>query len=179
MVAIIAPRREPADMIVRHIASQTSINDNGPEASAATPLTSAPFGTNGREIIPDAAALLHGQRGLFQHVKNPAHAVGNCAHDKAVEQSHLTRGAGPSSDPACGQVFEICQRVVELRFPVGGSVFDAAKSTRDARQLSSTVLSMGVPSASLKRYFISQICSAIGAAKRVMYRSIYKRKEKV
>ena len=44
IVAIIAPRREPADMIVRHIASQTSMNDNGPEASAATPATGAPRG---------------------------------------------------------------------------------------------------------------------------------------
>ena len=45
--------------------------------------------------------------------------------------------------------------------------------------MSSTVLSMGVPSTCLKRYFISQICSAIGAAKRVMNRSICKRKKKI
>ena len=44
IVAIIAPRRDPADMMVRHIASQTSMNDSGPEASAATPFTSAPLG---------------------------------------------------------------------------------------------------------------------------------------
>ncbi len=44
IVAIIAPRREPADMIVRHIASQTSMKDKGPLASAATPLTAAPRG---------------------------------------------------------------------------------------------------------------------------------------
>jgi hypothetical protein len=31
-------------MIVRHIASQTSMKDNGPDASAATPATGAPFG---------------------------------------------------------------------------------------------------------------------------------------
>ena len=43
-VAIIAPRRAPADMIVRHIASQTSMNDSGPDASAPTPFTGAPFG---------------------------------------------------------------------------------------------------------------------------------------
>ena len=36
------------------------------------------------------------------------------------------------------------------------------------RQLSSTVPSMGVPSASLKRYFISQICSAMGVSNRDM-----------
>jgi hypothetical protein len=43
-VAIIAPRRDPADMMVRHIASQTSMKLSGPEASAATPRTGAPFG---------------------------------------------------------------------------------------------------------------------------------------
>ena len=31
-------------MIVRHMASHTSMNDSGPEASAATPFTSAPLG---------------------------------------------------------------------------------------------------------------------------------------
>ena len=44
MVAIIAPRREPADMMVRHMLSHTSMNDSGPEASALTPFTAAPFG---------------------------------------------------------------------------------------------------------------------------------------
>ncbi len=44
IVAIIAPRRLPADMIVRHIASHTSIKLSGPLASADTPLTSAPLG---------------------------------------------------------------------------------------------------------------------------------------
>ena len=41
---IIAPRRKPALMIVRHIASQTSMNGSGPDASAPTPLTGAPLG---------------------------------------------------------------------------------------------------------------------------------------
>ena len=44
IVAIIAPRREPALMIVRHMASHTSMNESGPEASAPTPFTGAPFG---------------------------------------------------------------------------------------------------------------------------------------
>ena len=39
-----APRREPALMMVRHIASQTSMKDSGPEASAPTPFTGAPCG---------------------------------------------------------------------------------------------------------------------------------------
>ena len=44
IVAIIAPRLDPALMIVRHIESQTSIKESGPEASAATPSTKAPLG---------------------------------------------------------------------------------------------------------------------------------------
>ena len=44
IVAIIAPRLDPALMIVRHIESQTSMKESGPEASAATPFTIAPFG---------------------------------------------------------------------------------------------------------------------------------------
>jgi hypothetical protein len=43
-VAIMAPRRWPADMMVRHIASQTSMKVRGPEASAPTPFTGAPLG---------------------------------------------------------------------------------------------------------------------------------------
>ena len=44
MVAIMAPRRAPADMMVRHIASHTSIKESGPDASAPTPRTGAPLG---------------------------------------------------------------------------------------------------------------------------------------
>ena len=39
-----APRLEPADMMVRHIESQTSMKLKGPDASAPTPFTGAPFG---------------------------------------------------------------------------------------------------------------------------------------
>ena len=44
MVAIMAPRRWPALMMVRHMASQTSMKLRGPEASAPTPFTGAPRG---------------------------------------------------------------------------------------------------------------------------------------
>ena len=39
-----APRREPALMMVLHMASHTSMNETGPEASAPTPFTAAPLG---------------------------------------------------------------------------------------------------------------------------------------
>ena len=43
-VAIIAPRRWPALMMVRHMASHTSMKDKGPEASAPTPSTRRALG---------------------------------------------------------------------------------------------------------------------------------------
>ena len=66
-----------------------------------------PFGTNGREIIAYAATLLHGERGFFQHIKNPAHTVGNCAHDKTIEQGHAALCACPGGDAPCRQKFKI------------------------------------------------------------------------
>ena len=50
------------------------------------PLNIRAFGSDGREIIADPAPLLHRQSRLFEHIKNAAHAVGDCAHDKAIEK---------------------------------------------------------------------------------------------
>ncbi len=38
----------------------------------------------------------------------------------------------PASDAACGQIFEILQRGIELFFPLGGFLFHARQITRDA-----------------------------------------------
>ena len=43
-VAIMAPRRLPADMMVRHMASHTSMKLTGPDASAPMRVTRAPLG---------------------------------------------------------------------------------------------------------------------------------------
>ena len=52
ITAIMAPRRDPALMIVRHIESQTSIKERGPEASAPTPFTGEPFGRRVEKLYP-------------------------------------------------------------------------------------------------------------------------------
>ena len=70
-------------MMVRHMESQTSMKLKGPEASAPTPRTGAPLGRTRREIMADAAALLHGQGGFLQAIEDPVHRVGNGAHDEA------------------------------------------------------------------------------------------------
>jgi len=47
-----APRRAPADMMVRHMLSHTSMNDSGPDASAPTPRTGAPLGRSEEKSYP-------------------------------------------------------------------------------------------------------------------------------
>src|SRR5262245_59535258 len=47
------------------------------------------------EIVADAAALLHGERGLADILEDGAEIILDPAHDEAVEQRHLPRGAGP------------------------------------------------------------------------------------
>ena len=75
------------------------------------------LGANGREVIADAAALLHRQRSLFQHLEDAAHAVGDGAHDEAVEQCHLPGCSGPGGDAAGGKKLEVLQRGIETVFP--------------------------------------------------------------
>ncbi|MPL67195.1 hypothetical protein SDC9_12885 [bioreactor metagenome] len=70
-----------------------------------------------REVIADAAALLHGQRGLLQHVEDARHAVRDRAHDEAVEEGHRAPGAGAREDAAGRQELEILERVIEALFP--------------------------------------------------------------
>ena len=96
MVAIIAPRLAPADMMVRHIASHTSMNESGPEASAPTPRTGEPFGPEGREIVADAAALLHGQRGLAQMGEDRAESSPISPMTKQLNS--VTRRSVPAPD---------------------------------------------------------------------------------
>ena len=169
IVAIIAPRRLPADMIVRHIASQTSMKDKRTGGIRRHALHLGPARPDGGEIIADAAALLHGQRGFLQHLEDAAHAVGNRAHDEAVEQRHRPPGARPGGDPAGGQELEILQRRDRSGLPTAaGSASASARARAIRRQVSSTVPSIGVPSASFRRYFMSQICSAMGAENRDM-----------
>ena len=67
----------------------------------------------GREIVADAAALLHRQRGFAQMRKDPAHVIGDDAHHKTVEEGHRAGAAGAGDDAARGQKFEIGQRRIE------------------------------------------------------------------
>ncbi len=76
----------------------------------------------GREIVADAAALLHGQRGLLQVLEDAAHVVGDRAHDEAVEQRHVAAGAGAGQDAAGRQELKIDLRIEEGVRPLRGFI---------------------------------------------------------
>ena len=75
---------------------------------------------DGGEIIADPAALLHGERGLAQGVEDAVEIVGDGAHDEAVEERHLARGAGAGGDAAGGEEAEVLERREEFLFPRPG-----------------------------------------------------------
>ena len=93
------------------------------------PMHRSALGANGGEIISDPAALLHRQRGLFQHVENTAHAVGDRAHDKTVEQRHGTVRPSTGGNPARGQETEIVQRGFESGLPPRGILLHLRQGT--------------------------------------------------
>ena len=72
-------------MMVRHIASQTSMKQSGPDASAPTPRT----GPEGREIVADTAAMLHREGRFFKAVEDAGHVFRDVAHHEAIEQSNF------------------------------------------------------------------------------------------
>ena len=53
-----------------------------------------------REIVPDAAARLHRQRGFLDVVENGAEIVVDRAHDEAIEQRDAAARAGARDDAA-------------------------------------------------------------------------------
>ncbi len=104
----------------------------GPRGIRAHAVNGSATRADGRKIIADPAALLHGQRGLFQPVENAAHIVGDRAHDETVEEGHRPRRASARGDPACGEVFEILKSSIEPILPKRGIFLDDRKRTGDA-----------------------------------------------
>ncbi len=98
----------------------------------ADPFDNRPLRPQRREIIADAAALLHRQRGLAQMGEDPAHVVGDRPHHEAVEQGHLTPGAGAGDDPPGREKAEIAHRRVKPLGPALGVGFRRRDRLRDS-----------------------------------------------
>ena len=63
--------------------------------------------------MPDAAALLHGQSGFLELGEYAFERIGYPTHDEAIEQGHLTAGAGTREDAACRQETVALQDAIE------------------------------------------------------------------
>ena len=89
-------------MIVRHMASQTSMNDSGPDASAATPFTSAPLGRMVEKSYPIPPPCCMVSAASFSMSKIPPMLSGivpitkqlNSVTDRAVPAPAVIRPAG-------------------------------------------------------------------------------------
>ena len=68
------------------------------------------LGAQRREVVADAAALLHGERGFLDVVEDGAEVVLDGAHDEAVEERDGAPRAGAGEDAARGQEGEVGHR---------------------------------------------------------------------
>src|SRR5690606_37474578 len=61
------------------------------------------LGAKRREVIADAAALLHGEGGFLQILENAFHRVGDFTHHEAVEERDIAPGTRACDDAASGE----------------------------------------------------------------------------
>ena len=120
--------------MVRHMASQTSMKRQRPRSVGADALHGRALGAQGREVVADPAALLHGQRGFAQMSKDTGHVVLDRAHDEAIEQRYPSV---PYRHPArmrpAGRNLEIVHGVEKTLFPRRRVIFDRRQSLCDTR----------------------------------------------
>ena len=165
-VAIIAPRRAPADMMVRHMASHTSMKLTGPEASAPMLFTSAPLGRSVEKSWPmpppccmvSAASLTLSKMEPRSSSMRPMTKQLKRVTARPVPAPARMRPAGRKAKSAIAAANSLAQRA-RRRF---GSAAAAALATR--AQVSAMLWSSALPSAALRRYFMSQMCSEIAGS---------------
>ena len=136
VVAAHGGHHRPAPAARRHDGAAHRIPDihegQGTRGIGGHTLYPGPARADGGKVVPDAAALLHGQRGFLQHLEDARQAVRNGAHDKAVEQRHRAARARPGGDAPRWKVFEILQRRVKAVFPGGRVRFGFRQRAGDA-----------------------------------------------
>src|SRR5262249_30757027 len=86
----------------------------------------------GREVVSDAAALLHRQSRLAQMGEDPAHVVWDRPHHKAIEQSYETTAARTGDDPPGREELEIGHCRVKSLGPKRGVALRGGERSRHA-----------------------------------------------
>ena len=98
----------------------------------ADPFDRRALGPQRREIVADAAALLHRQRRLAQMGEDAGHVVRNRAHDEAVEEGDVAPAAGPGKDASGRQKLEVSQRLGKAAGPKRRVALGCGQCRRDA-----------------------------------------------
>ena len=102
-----------------------------PRGVGADALDRRSLGPERGEVVADAAALLHGERGLLQVLEDRGHVVRDPAHHEAVEERDLPLRPCAGEDAAGGQELEPFQRAVELRLPARRLRLDRGQGAGD------------------------------------------------
>ena len=143
IVAIMAPRREPALMMVRHMASHTSMKESGPEASVPTPFTGAPCGRRVEKSCPMPLPCCMVRAASRRFSKMPDMSSGmapmtkqlNSVTVRPVPAPAITRPAGRNLKSASASWKRLAQR--------SGSRSGAAKARATRHQVASRSASSG------------------------------------
>ena len=90
---------------------------DGARGVRADALHQRALGAQGGEVVADAAALLHGERGFLDVVEDGAEVVLDAAHHEAVEERDGAARAGAGKDAAGRQEGEVGHRLGEAASP--------------------------------------------------------------
>ncbi len=89
-----------------------------PRSIGADAFDQRALGTQRREIMADAAALLHRQRRFAHILENGPEVVLDAAHDEAIEEGDLAARAGPCQNAPTGKKAEVGHRIIEAPGPL-------------------------------------------------------------
>ena len=162
---IIAPRRAPADWTVRHIASQQSMKDRGPDASAPTPFTAAPLGRMVEKSMPTPPPCCMVSAASFRCWKMPPRLSGTVPITKQLNRVTARPVPAPARIRPAGMKVRVsiasAKRCSHTLRWAGFSLAATAWATRAAVAEKSA---SPEPSGAQKRYLASQISRAIGTS---------------
>ncbi len=157
-----APRREPALMMVRHIESHTSMKDSGPEASAPTPSTGAPCGRSVEKSCPMPPPCCMVSAASRKFSKMPDMSSGIVPMTKQLKSVTLRPVPAPAITRPAGRNLNPDSASWKRLAHSSGSRSGTASARATRHQVASRSASAS-PEASRKRYFMSQMRWETGA----------------
>src|SRR5476649_2062481 len=157
-----APRREPALMMVRHIESHTSMNESGPEASAPTPFTGAPLGRKVEKSCPMPPPCCMVSAASFTFSKIDAMSSSIVPMTKQLKSVTVRPVPAPAITRPAGRNLKPDSACSKRPAQSSGSFSGTAKARATRFHVASRSVSEA-PEVSRNRYFMSQMRWETGA----------------